>query len=64
MIEGGPALLNQYGVIPVSPLHCPSANSADAMVFADWLVSDKGQAAIGSYTVNGQKLFVPNAETR
>jgi tungstate transport system substrate-binding protein len=32
-----------------------------AQTFADWLLSDEGQQAIGSYEINGQQLFFPNA---
>ena len=59
--EGGEALVNQYGVIPVSPDHCPNAKAADAGVFVEWLLSAEGQGAIGAYRVDGQQLFFPNA---
>jgi tungstate transport system substrate-binding protein len=29
--------------------------------FIDWLVSKEGQAAVGSYRIDGQQLFFPNA---
>ncbi|WP_124112467.1 substrate-binding domain-containing protein [Palleronia sp. THAF1] len=62
LVQGDPALFNQYGVIPVSVEACPSVNVEEAQVFADWLVSDAGQQAIGAFTVEGEQLFVPNAE--
>ena len=61
LVQGDPALFNQYGVIPVSPDHCPSVNATEARAFADWLVSEPGQRAIASFTVEGEQLFVPNA---
>ena len=61
MVEGDPALFNQYGVIPVSPRHCPDVNATMAQVFAEWLLSEEGQAAIADYTIAGQQLFFPNA---
>jgi tungstate transport system substrate-binding protein len=29
--------------------------------FIDWIVSPEGQAAIGSYKIDGEQLFFPNA---
>ncbi|WP_306132293.1 substrate-binding domain-containing protein [Roseivivax marinus] len=60
-VEGDDALFNQYGVIPVSPEACPSVNAEGAQTFADWLLSDEGQTAIGDFVVDGQQLFFPNA---
>jgi tungstate transport system substrate-binding protein len=61
LVEGDPALFNQYGVIPVNPAACPSVNAEGAQAFADWLISDAGQAAIAGFTRDGQQLFFPNA---
>ena len=61
MVEGDPALFNQYGVIPVSPTHCPGVKAELAQTFADWLLSNEGQQAIADYRVAGQQLFFPNA---
>lgn len=60
-VQGDDALFNQYGVIPVNPETCPSVNFEAAQAFADWLVSEAGQAAIADYRVGGQQLFFPNA---
>jgi tungstate transport system substrate-binding protein len=60
-IEGDSRLLNRYDVIELSPSKHSSAKLAAAKQFADWLVSDDGQKAIGAFTVGGQKLFVPSA---
>lgn len=59
--QGDPRLFNQYGVIPVSPEHCPNVNVAAADAFTDWLISPDGQAAIAAYRLDGQQLFFPNA---
>lgn len=59
--QGDPRLFNQYGVIPVSPEHCPNVNVAAANAFTDWLISPDGQAAIAAYRLDGQQLFFPNA---
>ena len=60
LVEGDPALFNQYGVIVVNPEKCPGVKQAEAQAFADWLLSDAGQAAIAAYRRDGQQLFFPN----
>ena len=62
LFEGDPALFNQYAYIPVNPEVHPHVNDTGAEELEDWLVSDKAQALIGSYTIDGQVLFTPNAE--
>jgi len=59
--EGDARLFNQYAVIQVNPAVHPSVKAAEAEAFADWLVSTDGQQLIGSYQVDGQILFNPNA---
>jgi tungstate transport system substrate-binding protein len=61
LVEGDEALFNQYGVILVSPEHCPSVNAEGARLFIDWVTSEDGQQTIADYTLNGQQLFYPNA---
>ncbi len=61
MVEGDPELFNQYGIIPVSPEHCPDVKAGMAQTFADWMLSAEGQQAIADYEVAGQQLFFPNA---
>ncbi len=61
VVEGDPALFNQYGVIAVNPDKHPHANIEGANRFIDWLLGADGQAAIGAYKVQGQQLFYPNA---
>ena len=61
LFDGDPPLFNQYGVVPVSPTHCPNVKAALAEQFADWLLSTDGQAAIAAYRRNGEQLFFPNA---
>lgn len=62
LVEGDPALFNQYGVIAVSPDHCPRVKAGEAEMFIDWLLGQDGQAAIGAFERDGQQLFFPNAE--
>ena len=62
LLEGDERLFNQYGVIPVAKSACPASRQDLAMIFADWLTSEKGQSAIESFTMADQVLFTPNAE--
>jgi tungstate transport system substrate-binding protein len=61
IIEGDPALLNRYDVIPLNPIKHPDAKNAAARQLAEWLASPEGQAAIGAYTIGGEQLFHPSA---
>ncbi|MCB1888161.1 MAG: substrate-binding domain-containing protein [Rhodocyclaceae bacterium] len=61
LVEGDKALFNQYGVLMVNPERHPHVKKALVQKFIDWLVSDKGQATIGSYKIGGEQLFFPNA---
>lgn len=63
-VEGDPDLFNQYGVILVNPEKCPSVKVEAGQTFIDWLLSAEGQSAIGSYRVDDQQLFFPNAPAR
>ena len=61
LFEGGPGMLNQYGIMAVSETHCPNIDADSADVFVRWMLSDRGQSAIRSYRVDGRQMFVPNA---
>ena len=61
LVEGDKALFNQYGVILVNPERHPHVKAEDGQALIDWLVSKQGQDAIGSYVLDGQQLFFPNA---
>jgi tungstate transport system substrate-binding protein len=61
LVEGDPVLFNQYGVIRVSPEHCPNVKAEAGQKFVDWVTGPDGQAAIASYRIDGQQLFFPNA---
>ena len=58
--EGTDDLFNQYGVLVITD----ATNEEGAQAFADWIVSDEGQAVIETYGVEdfGEPLFVPNAQ--
>lgn len=61
VLEGDPALFNQYGIILVNRAVCPNVNSSAGKTFIDWMTSETGQGHIGAFMVEGQRLFVPNA---
>jgi len=64
--EKSDALLNYYGVIPVSPIKHPKINAAGGQAFADWLVKDSTRKLIGQYGIAefGGALFTPNARAK
>ena len=59
--EGGDALANPYGLIPVNPAKHPHVQNDLAMQFVNWMISAKGQKLIGGYTLEGKQLFYPDA---
>jgi tungstate transport system substrate-binding protein len=61
-VEGDEALFNQYGVILVNKDKCTEVKADLGQQFIDWLLSPKGQDAIGGFQVDGQQLFFPNAK--
>ena len=64
LVEGDPRLFNPYGVILVNPARHPYVKARDAAAFMDWLTGPEGQAAIGAFTLEGERLFTPNAKDR
>ena len=59
--EGDKMLSNPYGVIAVSPTINDQINAEGAQAFVDWIISPETQELIGSYEINGDPLFTPNA---
>ncbi len=59
--EGDPALFNPYGVILVNPLKHPHVKAVAGQAFIDWLVSERGQAAINGFRVGGAQAFFGSA---
>lgn len=54
-------LHNPYSILLVNPARFPKINAEGATLFADWLTSKDGQAAISSFKVEGRQLFWPGA---
>ncbi len=64
VFEGDPVLFNPYGIILVNPERHPHVKAEQGQAFIDWIVSDAGQAAIASFTVGGEQLFFPSADSQ
>lgn len=62
LVEGDQRLFNQYGVIVVNLAKHAHVKSDMGKIFADWVVSPAGQAAIAAYKIGGEQLFFPNAK--
>lgn len=61
VFERDPVLFNPYGVILVNPERHPHVKVEQGQAFIGWIRSEAGQAAIASFTVNGEQLFFPRA---
>ena len=61
LLAGDPRLRNQYGVIAVNPAMHPHVRAEAARRLVGWLLSPAGQTAIGAVTIDGERLFTPNA---
>lgn len=61
LCEGGDALANFYGVIPVNPAKHRQVRNDLAMEFVTWITSARGQKVIGDYKLAGKQLFFPDA---
>jgi tungstate transport system substrate-binding protein len=62
LVEGDPALLNQYSVIAVNPKHCPKVNYELATQFIKWMTGARAQQLVKDYKLLGKPLFTPNAK--
>ncbi len=62
LFQGDDKLFNPYQVILINPERYPTTNYKGAKALSDWLVTDKGQQLINSFKLNGQQLFVANAD--
>jgi tungstate transport system substrate-binding protein len=61
VVEGDKRLFNQYGVMLVNSEKHPNVKTDLGQIFIGWLISPNGQKAIGSYKINGEQLFIANA---
>jgi tungstate transport system substrate-binding protein len=61
VFSGDPLLNNQYSLILVNPAKHKHVKKKLAMEFIRWMTGNEGQALIGSYKLNKNQLFFPNA---
>jgi tungstate transport system substrate-binding protein len=62
LYAGDPVLFNQYAYLPVNPDLHPHVKTDLAEKLEGWLVSDRAKELIDTYKINGETLFVFNAE--
>ena len=62
LVEGDPALLNQYSVIAVNPKHCSKVKYDTAKQFIKWITGPEAQQLIKDFKLLGKPLFTPNAK--
>ena len=58
------SLRNQYSVIVVNPSRHTHIKANLANRFVRWLTNEPGQRAINAVTMDGQRLFIPNADIK
>ena len=61
LCEGDSILFNPYGIIPINPEKYPHVKFRQAERLAKWLVSEKAQALIAGYRIQGRQAFFPDA---
>ena len=61
LCEGDLKLYNPYGIIPINPAKYPHVKFKLADTLAKWMVSQKAQALIAGYRIQGRQAFFPDA---
>lgn len=62
LYSGDPALFNQYAYLPVAPDKNENVRNDLAMALEAWLTGPRAEALINGYAINGETLFVFNAQ--
>lgn len=62
IFAGDPVLSNQYAYLPVNPARHDHVKADLTARLEDWLTSRRAQDLIDGYTIEGETLFVFNAE--
>ena len=64
LYAGDPSLFNQYAYLPVGTTRHPHVKAEQAVALEAWLAGERGQSLIGSYMIDDEHLFTPNATAR
>ena len=59
LFSGGLSLENPYSFLPINPARHPHIKSDLNERLESWLTSKRGQSLIGSYRLQGERLFTP-----
>ncbi len=59
LLEGEKVLVNQYGIMAVSPEKHPHVQYELALQFIEFLISEKGRELIAGFKIEGETLFFP-----
>ena len=62
LFSGDPVLFNQYAFLPVNPARHDHVKADLTDKLEDWLTSDRAKELIDSHTIDGETLFVFNAQ--
>ena len=62
LYSGDEVLFNQYAFLPVSPQKHPHVAHDNAMALEAWLTGPRAQRMIDDYRIDGETLFVFNAQ--
>ena len=63
LFEGDPVLFNQYAFLPVNPAKHDHIKYDEVAMLEAWLTGERARELINGYRIDGQQLFVFNAET-
>lgn len=62
LFAGDPVLFNQYAYLPVNPERHSHVKNDLVLKLEDWLTSPRAAELINGYTINGETLFIFNAQ--
>lgn len=62
LFAGDPMMFNQYAYLPVNAVKYPHVKADAAAALEVWLTSDTARALIEGYTLDGEQVFVFNAQ--
>ncbi|MEJ6403832.1 substrate-binding domain-containing protein [Yoonia sp. 2307UL14-13] len=62
LFAGDPALFNQYAYLPINPERHPHVSHDLALRLETWLTGERAAGLINDYKINGEPLFVFNAQ--